>query len=358
MTQSNITENLGGNSGSLTVGNLGTQVCGAMSMGMIQAQSEIAKTGFNIAKAFTEEQETSYKGQATFLKGGYDAAVTAAQKQADQMRMGAYGEFASAGAGILTFVAPQIHKSYFSETSKQLDVVSDKLKQQEHMLDLAHKGANLTGANVTAQPATAARSANQLMIEARQKELVLTGGGTARTLTANEQKAYPQNPYDRSKGYNQSGNHSYYNENATTEEVSSKTKTLGAYHLKGLDDDAIAGLSDVNGDRTKFIEKLNSEIKSTKTEINTLSNDMQGHRQILDQITQMTKGGSSGTFQMLQAPLTVASKEADAEATLANNSAGIASSVAQNANSAKEGGLSTAQNAMQSFGRVYDGMRG
>lgn len=362
MTNTNIntsqTETSGQTSSALTFGNFQTQICGAMSMGLLQSQSEIAKTGAEMAVEFTTQQQASYQGQSTFLIGGYNASLTSASKQAEQMRMGAYGEFASAGIGIVGFVAPQMHKSYFSDTSKQLDTVSDKLTQQEHMLERAQKGSNLTEAEFTekANQLKNDKSDRAMMIKARQAELIRDGGSTPKLLNDKELAKFEQDEFNRKKGYGPTGKHSYYNKDATPEEVSKKTKTLGAYHINGLDDEAIDGLS--ADDRTKLIEKLHAEIKSTKVEMNTLTNDLQRHMQLLQEVTQITNQGVRGTVQMLQAAPTAASKEAEAEATLANNSGSIAGGIAQNANQAKEGALSNAQNAMQSFGRVYDGMRG
>lgn len=345
-TQSVPAENLGESRNPLTFGDFQTQICGAMSMGLLQSQSEVAKTGAKMAVEFTKEQKSSYVGQSEFLQGAYKSSLHAAHKQAKQMRIGAAGEFVSAGIGVVGVVT-QIREGGYGDTSKKMNVASDKLDQQERMLELAHKGSRATSGAVQATPPNPAST--DPVVKARQDELISKGGGEARVLSADEEQAYQQDEYNRN-------DKKYYNKNASDADVSKGIATKGAFYIKGLDDKAIEGMSP--DQRTRFIDKLSAEIKTTRGEISGLRSDMQRHSQIIGEAIQVGQSTARGGFQLWQSYPTVHQKEAEASAQLSNNSAGIAGGIAQNANSAKEGALSTAQNAMQSFGRVYDNMRG
>lgn len=367
-----LTENLGDSKNSsiaLTFGNFQTQICGAMSMGLLQSQSEIAKTGAKIAEEFTKEQTASYHSQSKFLLGGYNAALRAAHKQAVATRWGAYGDFVSGGFGALA-ASGMIREGTRSETAQKLKTSQDKLAQQNHLLDLAHKNPpQPVKANLSTTPTqtTGPDTYREEVVQQRAKELSTEGASSPRELSNSvndptskrwarpgqepptEAESFKQKPYSRDK-------EQYYNDKATSEEVSRGTATRGAYYIKDLDDEAIQGMT--SEQHTKFIPELKKSIESTKLEINTLSNHLQRHTQMLSEGLQIFRSCASGTSQMFQATNQAKSKRADAQSQLANNSGSIAGGIVQNANSAKEGGLSTAQNAMQSFGRVYDGMRG
>lgn len=361
----NTQSNLVGNSANFTFGNFQTQICGAMSMGLIQSQSELAKTGAKLAKEFTNEQKESYAGQSTFLTNAYNASISSAHSQALAMRLQAGGEFASAGIG---FASLGFQKWASSDTSKQLDAVNDKLAQQEKLLDLAHKTTpKPVSLTVTGQPVPKAAPTTYTdeVVQDRQAQLLAEGGSTPKVLgdttnqkymtwhakddtTTTEQDQFKQADYNRNKS-------NYYNDKATDEEVNKKTAVKGAYYIKNLDEKAISGM-DVN-EHAKFIEKLHAEIKSTRVEINTATQHLSELSQKRQAIAQSWQQCATGAFQIGQSFPTASSKEHEAAATLDNNAGGIAAGIAQNANQAKEGALSMTQNAMQSFGRVYDGMR-
>lgn len=368
--------NSGDNLPLIAFGDFRTQTCGAWSMALLAAQGELTKMGAELAISFTKGQKESYVGQSTFLSNALDSSYKSADKQAEQMHLAAAGEIASGVIGIVGFatplairsgVVPESLRGKFCKTTDRLNNTTDKLHQQEKLLQEAHSiSSKPVKANVGGNtPSTQPTSAEEEFARARKEELLTTGGSKARELdttnlstqnkSGSNAKASELGTFNQTR-YDSKGNYYRDGSTVTDEEVSNGTKTKGAYHFKDLDKAAIEQMTPA--EKKTFIERLEKNIQSTHQEINTLTTRQQMWQSSVEQCTSMVKNLSSGGFQGAQATPTKEMKKNEADATIANNDSNLASSVAQSDASSRDSAINNAMSALREFSGVYQAARG
>lgn len=364
----------------LSFGDFGTQDCGAWSMLLLHAQGKMAQVGSQIAQEFTTQQKEEFVQQSQFLQNGLDRANEAAHAQKQQMFLEAASNFTQAAVSIGGMVGAS-KLSEFTEANKQLDHANDKLTQQENLREVALKTTpKPTSANIQpGQPSTEPdpTSAREEYIRNRRAELLRDGGGQARELTGQpstkfhgankEEEEFPQDGYDKKAEkyeFNRSKGH-YYRRRSDTpkenqelfdKEVNSKCAANGAYHLKTLDEEAIKAMN--TDQHAAFLRKLDEQIGQTKTEINSAQQRLTRFTQTSEQVLGALQKGIQGGFQVPQANETADAKKHDAQSTINNQEAGVASGIVQAAAGARASILDSVEKAMQGFGGTFQAMRG
>ncbi|MEN9344410.1 MAG: hypothetical protein RLZZ453_1197 [Chlamydiota bacterium] len=344
---------------SVSFGNFGSQVCGALQLYLVNAQSVMAATGADLIQSLTEDQKESYQGQATFMKDAFDQAFNAASSQYRQMFFASISEFVSAGISIGGFAFSRYMTNH-SDSAKQLDNVTNKLAQQEKLLSLTKEPVQPSSLTARTTENTLPKTAKEQLIESRRQQLLTEGAAQPRLLEevspgaggvskVDAEKEFPQEEFNPKQG-------NYYNGKATQEEVSAKHAVHGAHYIKGLDEEAVASMTPE--ERSQFISSVEKQIGTTRTEENNVRIQVQYWTGLVDSVFVPTgRSMGTGSLQLPQAQASADAKEQEATSTIANQGSNVAGNVVHGFRSSVESVTKGAESGMQAFGRVFDGMR-
>lgn len=317
-------------SGSPRIGDVSTQICGAVQAYLVGVGNELIKTGVSIIETGTRQANESTNSQCKMVGAAFTSGIAAGENASAQMIKQGIGEISS---GVLTVGTVGVQAFVSSSSHTELETANQKLGQQQN-LQAAVKPSTLGSIRVgdegdqeMTEMSTDRIAANRTTlkgqeIEARKTHLLRTDGSRPST-------------YD-------GGNFS-----RTEEEEKAYNSTDGAYYHKGLDEAAIADMSPE--ERSQFNTKLLEEIRTTRAHISAVQGDVNSVSNTRQAIGQSLTSLTTGTSSALQAKEVADKAKNEATQTLNNQLANNAGGMVQNNEKLRDTGVNNLQSQLQAL---------